>query len=76
MRCRLQLVDLGHRQRVEFTAERQGQQVVGQLRVAHQDRTVRVGADHAALDRALGAVVAVADADLHRGQRGRRAPPW
>ena len=43
--------------------------MVGQGRVAGQQRAVRIGADHRAGDGSLGAVVAVADADLDRRQR-------
>lgn len=59
-----QLVQLGTGERVEVAPERQLEEVVGELGVPREHRPVRVGADHLALHRALGAVVGVADPDL------------
>jgi len=64
-----QLVQLGTGERLQLAVESQLEQVVGELGIAGQHRTVRIGADDLALHRALGAIVGIADADLHASER-------
>ena len=57
-------------------AQRELKEMIGKRRVASQNWAVRIGTDYGAGDCTFGTVVAVADADLHRGKwRYARSEP-